>query len=96
MSWQIRHEGSPTATGGLTPNQIIEGLNEGIWDMADEVRGPGETKWTPLESHPHFEEALADYDPEPVKHVELEEHLQGGADGGVVVDHQDLGHGPSL
>lgn len=74
MSWQMRREGSPHATSGLTPNQILEGLKEGVWEVSDEVRGPTDAKWTPLESHPFFEEALADLE-EPVRHADIEEHL---------------------
>lgn len=75
MSWSMRHEGSPNVTASLTPNQIIEGINEGVWEVTDEVRGPGDTKWVPLEEHPFFAEALADYDPTPRKHEDVEEHL---------------------
>jgi biopolymer transport protein ExbD len=74
MSWQMRREGSPHATSGLTANQVLEGLKEGIWEVSDEVRGPKDIKWTPLESHPFFEEALADLE-EPVRHSDIEEHL---------------------
>jgi biopolymer transport protein ExbD len=74
MSWQMRREGSPHATSGLTANQVLEGLKEGVWEVSDEVRGPKDIKWTPLESHPFFEEALADLE-EPVRHSDLEEHL---------------------
>ncbi len=74
MTWQIRHEGSPHATSGLTANQVLEGLKEGIWEVTDEVRGPRDVKWTALESHPFFEEALAELD-EPARHSEIEEHL---------------------
>jgi biopolymer transport protein ExbD len=75
MSWQIRHEGSPNITGGLTAQKVLEGLHEGVWDLTDEVRGPNDAKWTPLESHPFFEEALAEYEPHTTHHEDLEEHL---------------------
>src|SRR5262245_21020621 len=74
MTWHIRHEGSPSTTA-VTPNQIVQGLADGIWDVTDEVRGPTENKWTPLESHPFFEEALADYEPPKKHHHDVEEHL---------------------
>lgn len=74
MSWQMRHEGSPHATSGLTPNQVLEGVKEGVWEFSDEVRGPTDAKWTPLESHPYFEEAIAELD-EPMQHHDVEEHL---------------------
>jgi biopolymer transport protein ExbD len=65
MSWQVRHEGSPNATTGLTAHQVVEGLTEGVWDPSAEVKGPGEAKWTPLEQHPVFEEALSNYESPP-------------------------------
>ncbi len=74
MSWHIRHEGSP-ATTAASPQQIVQGLSDGIWDVTDEVRGPNEAKWTPLESHPFFEEALAEYEPPVKHHHDVEEHL---------------------
>jgi len=75
MSWQIRHEGSPNITSGLTAQKVLEGLHEGVWDLTDEVRGPHDNKWVPLEAHPFFEEALAEYEPQMTHHVDLEEHL---------------------
>jgi biopolymer transport protein ExbD len=75
MNWRMRREGSPHETSGLTPAKVMEGLRDGVWELTDEVRGPTDAKWTPLEGHPHFAEALADYDPEPPKHADLEENL---------------------
>src|SRR4051812_31009946 len=75
MSWQMRHEGSPHVTSGLTPNQIVQGLNEGVWEPSDEVRGPADKTWAALESHPFFEEALAEYEAAPRHHDDGEEHL---------------------
>jgi biopolymer transport protein ExbD len=74
MTWHIRHEGSPT-TAAVTPQQIIQGLSDGIWDVTDEVRGPTDKTWIPLESHPFFEEALADYEPPRSHQHDVEEHL---------------------
>ncbi len=75
MSWQIRHEGSPNITSGLTAQKVLEGLHEGVWDLTDEVRGPHDSKWAPLESHPFFEEALTEYEEPHAHHVDVEEHL---------------------
>jgi len=75
MSWQVRYEGSPTVSGGLTGNQVVEGINEGVWELTDEVRGPNESKWVPLEDHPFFAEAIADYEGPKRKGDGGEEHL---------------------
>jgi biopolymer transport protein ExbD len=74
MSWQMRHEGSPTATSNLTAQQVLEGLSEGIWLTSDEVRGANEMKWVPVEEHPFFAEAVADLEPPP-EHHDAETHL---------------------
>jgi biopolymer transport protein ExbD len=61
MSWQLRHAGSPQAIGSLAPQQIAEGLVEGDYETSDEVMGPGENRWVPLEEHPHFAETVEAY-----------------------------------
>jgi biopolymer transport protein ExbD len=65
--WKMRHAGSPQSRDGLTDVEILEGLTEGDWEPDDEVQGPGEADWQPLEAHPHFAEALAEYEP-PARH----------------------------
>lgn len=71
MSWQLRHEGSPSAVGDLTPEQIITGLLDGKWDVSDEVMGPGETAWQPIEQHPRFATTIEEMTPpEPTHHEE--------------------------
>jgi biopolymer transport protein ExbD len=61
--WSVRHEGSPQSRDGLTPEEVLEGVQEGLWEPTDEVRGPGDAGWRPIETHPHFEAALAEYEP---------------------------------
>lgn len=63
MNWKLRYEGSPDAVEGLTPEQIVQGVQDGDWEPTDEVRGPGDTAWRSIEAHPQFEAALADYEP---------------------------------
>ena len=65
MSWQVRHQGSPQHTEVSSAEEIAEGIQEGVWEPTDEVRGPGEDEWAALELHPAFAEAIADYDPLP-------------------------------
>lgn len=62
--WKMRHLGSTNATGNLTPEQIVEGVKEGLWDATDEVQSPVETTWTTLELHPQFQEVMAELEPE--------------------------------
>jgi biopolymer transport protein ExbD len=65
MNWKIRHEGSPQSVEGLTPAEIVEGLQDGAWEPTDEVMGPGDRQWVAIENHPQFEEVVADLEPPP-------------------------------
>lgn len=65
-AWRVRHTGSPRSIDGLTPAQIAEGLQEGQWETNDEVRGPDDAEWQPIEEHPLFADAAADIEPPPV------------------------------
>ncbi len=58
MSWKIRHTGSNQAVSNLTAQQIAEGILDGQWESVDEVMGPGDTRWIPIEEHPQFEELI--------------------------------------
>ena len=75
MSWQVRHEGSPNATTNLSAQQVLQGVAEGVWDLADEVRGPGDAKWQAIETHPHFEEAVQEIELPDKGHQHDETHL---------------------
>jgi biopolymer transport protein ExbD len=68
MSWAVRVEGA-TAVEGLSLEQVAEGLDEGRWGPTDEVRGPDERDFVPLETHPQLEEAAA-LEPLPAPHDE--------------------------
>ena len=70
-NWQVRQEGTDTATEVASANDVFGGLRDGVWTGADEVRGPGETAWTPIEVHPVFEEVAAEL--EQPEHVEEDE-----------------------
>jgi biopolymer transport protein ExbD len=72
MNWKVRHEGSPQDVEGLTAEQVLEGLQDGVFDPTDEVMGPGEMEWTPLENHPLFAEAAAEIEPPRPTHEEDE------------------------
>src|SRR5262245_25384759 len=65
MTWKIRHEGSPRSIEGLTATQVVEGLQDGLWEPTDEVMGPEEKQWTAIESHAQFAELAADLEPPP-------------------------------
>lgn len=63
MNWQVRHQGSPRVVKDLTLEQVIDGLRDGLWEPTDEVLGPGEAAWVPIESHPQLEEVALDLEP---------------------------------
>lgn len=66
--WKVRHAGSPKFKGGLTAEQVLDGVRDELWAPDDEVMGPGEAVWQPLERHPVFAAALADWEPAPPPH----------------------------
>jgi biopolymer transport protein ExbD len=75
MTWSVRHEGSPRSIDGLTVPQIVEGLQDGLWEPTDEVRGPQEHNWTAIENHRQFAEVAANLEPPPPRFHEDETRL---------------------
>jgi biopolymer transport protein ExbD len=73
--WSVRHTGSDESVDGLTADDVLDGVREDIWDPSDEVMGPDDPEWVPLEQHPVFAQAMADYEPPPPKHPEDETRL---------------------
>ncbi len=73
--WSIRHQGSPDPVDGISAEEIVDGVKEGIWDPTDEVMGPNDPDWVSLEEHPVFAQAMADYEPPPPKHYPDETKL---------------------
>jgi biopolymer transport protein ExbD len=65
MNWKIRHEGSPQSVDGLTAAEVVEGLQDGVWEPTDEAMGPADRHWVSIENHPQFEEIVADMEPPP-------------------------------
>lgn len=75
MTWTVRHEGSPRAIEGLSLEQVLDGLLDGLWEPTDEVRGPGETTWVALESHPATAETAGEVEPPIRRSVDESTHL---------------------
>jgi biopolymer transport protein ExbD len=65
MSWKIRHEGSPKSVEVKTLQQVVDGLQDGRWEPTDEVMGPQDTAWVPIENHPQLAEIAMDLEPPP-------------------------------
>lgn len=74
MTWKVRHEGSPTAVE-TTFEQLQTQLADGRWEPTDEVLGPDDREWVPIESHPAFEELAAELEPPPAKSYDDETRL---------------------
>jgi biopolymer transport protein ExbD len=74
MNWKVRHEGSPEHME-LSLEDIQRGLNDGVWEVTDEVMGPGETEWLAIESHPALAEFAADIEPPLPRHYDDETRL---------------------
>jgi biopolymer transport protein ExbD len=79
MSWKVRHQGSPQSVEAPSLAAVVEGLQDGQWDTTDEVMGPGETTWTPIEGHPQLEEIAAEIEPPPPRLHEDEARLDMNA-----------------
>jgi biopolymer transport protein ExbD len=77
--WKVRHQGSPTAMSDLTLAQVVDGLVEGRWEPTDEVMGPNDTAWVPIEMHPQLAEIAAELEPPPPRHYDDETHLDMNA-----------------
>jgi biopolymer transport protein ExbD len=76
---KLRHQGSPSALGDLTLAQVAEGLADGRWEPTDEVMGPDDKEWVPIESHPQLEEIAAELEPPPPRHYDDETRLDMNA-----------------
>jgi biopolymer transport protein ExbD len=63
--WQVRKEGSTEVYALPTSAEVITGLRDGNFVPTDEVLGPGDTTFQPLETHPVFAEAALDIEPPP-------------------------------
>jgi len=63
-AWLIRQQGSPAAVSVPTAGSVAEGLRDGNWLPTDEVRGPTDTKWLSIESHPVFAEIAEEVEPQ--------------------------------
>jgi biopolymer transport protein ExbD len=64
-AWQVRKEGSTEVYALPTSAEVVTALRDGNFVPADEVKGPGDTAFQPLETHPVFAEAAQDIDPPP-------------------------------
>jgi biopolymer transport protein ExbD len=66
--WNVRPQGAHQSADGLTADDVLDGVKEGIWEPSDEIMGPDDHDWVPLEQHPVFAQAMADYEPPPPAH----------------------------
>ena len=66
-TWQVRQEGSPAIVSLPSAAEVMHGLRDGIWLPTDEVKGPTDTKWVPLDAHPLFEEVAAELELPPAE-----------------------------
>jgi biopolymer transport protein ExbD len=78
-TWKIRHEGSPRSVDGLSLPQVLEGLQDGRWEATDEVMGPQDGEWVPIENHPQLAEVAADLEPPPPRVYDDETRLDMNA-----------------
>jgi biopolymer transport protein ExbD len=79
MSWKVRHEGSPVALSDMTLSQVAQGLADGRWEPTDEVMGPDDPTWVPIETHPQLAEIAAELEPPPPRVYDDETRLDMNA-----------------
>jgi biopolymer transport protein ExbD len=77
--WKVRHQGSPSALRELSLAQVAEGLADGRWEPTDEVMGPDDKDWVPIEIHPQLEAIAAELEPPPPRHYDDETRLDMNA-----------------
>src|SRR5262245_28268551 len=73
-AWQVRKEGALDVYTLPTEADVLTALRDGNFVPADEVKGPDDTDWQPLETHPTFAETALDVEPPPGVSVD-ETHL---------------------
>jgi biopolymer transport protein ExbD len=55
----------------MSLEDIIAGLRDGAWETTDEVKGPGESAWQAIETHPQLAALAAELEPpRPRRHDE--------------------------
>jgi biopolymer transport protein ExbD len=75
MNWKVRHQGSPRSVEGLTLAEVVEGLQDGLWEPTDEVQGPDDADWVAIENHPQLADVAADLEPPPPRVYDDETRL---------------------
>jgi biopolymer transport protein ExbD len=70
MSWRVRLEGSGNVVELPTAQKVLEGIREGEWEPSDEVRGPIDRDWTPIEEHAQFADVISEMGPPPAEEVD--------------------------
>lgn len=78
-AWKVRHQGSPRSVDDLTFEQVLEGLQDGLWEATDEVMGPDDGDWVAIENHPRLAEIAADLEPPPPRTYDDETRLDMNA-----------------
>jgi biopolymer transport protein ExbD len=79
MSWKIRHEGSPKSVEVKTLQNVVDGLQDGRWEMTDEVMGPQDKAWVPIENHPQLADIAMDMELPPRPEEEDESRIDMNA-----------------
>lgn len=70
IEWLVRQSADPNPRPVPTPEAVLEGVRDGDWEPSDEVRGPGDRMWVPIEEHPLFADAISGMGPPPPEPVD--------------------------
>jgi biopolymer transport protein ExbD len=66
-AWHVRKEGAPEVYVLPAAADVLTALRDGNFVPVDEVKGPADDRWQPLETHPTFAEAALDVEPPPAE-----------------------------
>lgn len=66
-AWLVRQEGATRTYALPSEAAVLTALRDGNFVPADEVKGPTDRDWQPLETHPAFAEAAFEIEPPPAE-----------------------------
>lgn len=74
QGWSVRPEGSPHAVVLHSAEEVLDGLRQGHWLPSDEVKGPQDSNWRSIDTHPRFADSVEEMQT-PQRIQEDETHL---------------------
>jgi len=57
-AWRVRSEDGEGECRTVDFGVLSQGVSDGVWSEADQVQGPGESRWMPVGDHPRLQDSL--------------------------------------